>query len=335
MDHAPSHAAARPLFNSPGQVALDGWTTIRVAGKDRAAFLQNMCTNDVRSLVDGSGCEAFFTDVKGKIIAHAFVLAAADELLLVAVPGVAERLIPHLERYIIREDVQLVDQSAEIGWTLIAGQESTAAIGRIAAVETSAFPAVWSHSQVEIAGKPIRLVRCDLPWPGGFLAACLSKSCEQFRGELAACGAPPCADDDWQALRIESGWPLEGVDFDGTNFPQEVGRDAQAISFRKGCYLGQETIARIDSLGHVNKRLATVRLDVQTTTLPSDPELRADGQPVGRVTSSAQSSTLNALLGLAMVKRGFNDPGQRLTASAASAEIISTPACPPASRPAS
>jgi folate-binding protein YgfZ len=334
MDSALSHDAD-PLFTRPGHVSLEGWTTVRVAGKDRATFLHNMCTNDIRALAAGGGCEAFFTDVKGKIIAHAFVLASTDEVLLVAVPGVAERLNPHLERYVIREEVQLVDQTAKLAWTLIAGKGSTAAVGRLAGSENLTCHAAWSHSQTEIAGTPTRLVRCDLPWSGGFLVACPNTLCEQFRDNLAAAGAPPCADADWQALRVESGWPLEGVDFDGSNFPQEVGRDAQAISFRKGCYLGQETIARIDALGHVNKRLATIRIDSETASLPVGAELRADGQPVGHVTSSAWSPTLNATIGLAMVKRGFNDAGQQLTAAAAPAEIIPTPACPPASRAAS
>jgi folate-binding protein YgfZ len=320
-----------PLVDAPGQVPLDGWTTVRVAGKDRAAFLHNMCTNDIRSLADGSGRETFFTDVKGKIIAHAFVLAAADHVLLVAVPAVAERLIPHLERYIIREDVQLLDQTAELAWTLVAGSESAAAIGRLAGAENLTFPAAWTHSPAQVAGTPIRLVRCDLPWSGGFLAACPSESREPFRDNVTAAGAPPCRDADWHALRVESGWPLEGVDFDGSNFPQEVGRDAQAVSFRKGCYLGQETIARIDALGHVNKRLATIRVDGESTPLPSGAALQADGQPVGRVTSSAWSPKLGAQIALAMVKRGFNDPGQPLTAASASAEIIPTPACPPIS----
>ena len=331
MEPAPSHDADS-LFNRPGQFALDGWTTVRVAGEDRATFLHNMCTNDVRALADGSGCEAFFTDVKGKIIAHAFILATANEVLLVAVPGVAERLIPHLQRYVIREDVQLVDQSAELAWTLIAGRGSAEALGRLTGAENLTFPAGWSHLQSQIAGTPARLVRCDLPWQGGFLAACPSASDEQFRDNLVAAGAPPFRDADWHALRLESGWPLEGVDFDGSNFPQEVGRDAQAVNFRKGCYLGQETIARIDALGHVNKRLATIRVDGETNPTPWGAELRAEGQPVGRVTSSAWSPTLNAVIGLAMVKRGFNDPGQRLTAGAATAEIIPTPACAPASR---
>jgi folate-binding protein YgfZ len=154
--------------------------------------------------------------------------------------------------------------------------------------------------------------------------------CQQFRRILSEIGVPLCSEADWHALRIESGWPLQGVDFDDSNFPQEVGRDPQAISFRKGCYLGQETIARIDALGHVNKRLATIRIDGGLSPILIGSELRADGDPAGRVTSSAWSPTLNSMIGLAMVKRGFNEPGRRLTAADISAEVVPTPACSPA-----
>jgi folate-binding protein YgfZ len=328
MDSAPSHDVDPP-FSSAGHVALERWETVQVAGRDRATFLHNMCTNDIRALADGSGCEAFFTDVKGKIIAHTYILATADELLLIAVPGVAERLIPHLDRYVIREDVQLADRTTDYAWTLLAGRASAVAL-EVAAADPRTLSGPWSHVQTEVGGVRIRAVRCDLPWPGGYLAACTPDMCQQFRRILSEIGVPLCSEADWHALRIESGWPLQGVDFDDSNFPQEVGRDPQAISFRKGCYLVQETIARIDALGHVNKRLATIRIDGGLSPILIGSELRADGDPAGRVTSSAWSPTLNSMIGLAMVKRGFNEPGRRLTAADISAEVVPTPACSPA-----
>jgi folate-binding protein YgfZ len=113
------------------------------------------------------------------------------------------------------------------------------------------------------------------------------------------------------------------VDFDGSNLPQEVGRDAQAISFRKGCYLGQETVARIDALGHVNKRLCTVRLVAEAG---AGDELFVGDKSVGRVTSASYSPQLDTWLALAMVRRGHNEPGARLACHRQPAEVISTPA---------
>ena len=112
----------------------------------------------------------------------------------------------------------------------------------------------------------------------------------------------------WHAIRVEAAWPLWGVDFDGSNLAQEVGRDATAISFRKGCYLGQETVARIDALGHVNKKLIQVRFSGGDAPAVGA-ELSADGQTVGRVTSAAWSPRRQSPVALAMVKRGANETG--------------------------
>jgi folate-binding Fe-S cluster repair protein YgfZ len=104
-----------------------------------------------------------------------------------------------------------------------------------------------------------------------------------------------------------------------------VGRDAQAINFRKGCYLGQETVARIDALGHVNKRLCTVRLAGEAM---AGDELFAGGESVGRVTSASYSPRFDAWLALAMVRRGHNEPGARLAYRDQFVEVIATPAVP-------
>ncbi len=313
------------LTTGAGAVALEGWTTVRIAGVDRAAFLHNMCTADVRALAAGQGGEAFFTDVKGKIIGHAVILAGAEEHWLVGVPDQAARLIAHLDRYIIREDVQLSDHSVELTWTLIAGRQSAAAVERLSAGGAPAPTAPWAHREVEVAGIAVGFVRCPWPWSGGYLAACPAASAGDFRGILQAASVIPVANPAWTALRIESGWPMMEVDFDGANLPQEVGRDAVAINFHKGCYLGQETIARIDALGHVNKRLATVRLAGEAAPAVGA-ELESEGQAVGHVTSACWSPRLAAPLALAMVRRVHNDPGAQLTCAGKAAEVLPTPA---------
>jgi folate-binding protein YgfZ len=133
-----------------------------------------------------------------------------------------------------------------------------------------------------------------------------------------------CDEQAWQAIRLESGWPLFGVDFDGSNLPQEVNRDAQAINFRKGCYLGQETIARIDALGHVNKRLASVRIEGDEPAVGV--ELTADGKEAGRLTSVAWSPKFESWIGFAMLRRGVNDSGTKLACGNRPAEVLPTPA---------
>jgi folate-binding protein YgfZ len=282
---------------------LPGWTTVRLTGADRASFLHNMCTNDIKGLAVGGQCEAFLTDVKGKIVGHVFVFVEADQLLLLTVPGQAERIVSSLDRYVIREDVQLVDETATYEWAIDSGP---AAARHMAPQTTTRAPTL-----------DLLIGSCSLLWCGGL-----------WYGNPRPENVPtPTAGDEqlWHALRIESGWPLFGVDFDGSNLPQEVGRDTQAVSFRKGCYLGQETIARIDALGHVNKQLCTVRLAGEAA---AGDELFADGESVGRVTSSSYSPKLDAWLALAMVRRGHNAPGARLACRDQPADVIPTPAVP-------
>lgn len=131
-------------------------------------------------------------------------------------------------------------------------------------------------------------------------------------------------DDVWNALRIEAGLPLAGVDYGEGTLPQELSRDARAISFTKGCYLGQETVARIDAVGHVNKKLVGVKFTIASP--PSiDAELQKDEKPVGAITSLTYSPVLDAWLGLALVRRGSNEPGTKLDCGGEEAEVVALP----------
>jgi folate-binding protein YgfZ len=168
-------------------------------------------------------------------------------------------------------------------------------------------------------------------WPGGFLMGTKSQSGSAVAAAAIAAGAVAVADGAFQALRVESGWPLYDVDFNGSHLPQEIGREAVAVHFHKGCYLGQETIARIDALGHVNKRLATVRFAENRAVSPGC-ELTAKSQPVGHASSIAWSPQLKSALGLAMVRRGANEPGNQLACMGVTATVIETPAVAPMTR---
>jgi folate-binding protein YgfZ len=127
-----------------------------------------------------------------------------------------------------------------------------------------------------------------------------------------------------EIVRVESGVPMYGRDITDENLPQEVNRNAQAISFTKGCYLGQETVARIDALGHVNKLL--VGLKISGATVPTaGTELTAQGKVVGHVTSAVFSPRLNAPLALGYVRTGNNEVGNRVESPLGSAEVIALP----------
>jgi folate-binding protein YgfZ len=291
-----------------GVVRLRDWSTVGVTGADRASFLHNMCTNDVKRLAVGEGCEAFFTDVKGKTVAHGFLLAGEGAIEIVMVPGTGAGLIAQLDRYVIREDVVLSDKSPETAWLLLFGEQAGDVLAKVAGADAPALAVGWNHGTFAVGGVSATIVRCELPWMGGFLVGVPREAADATKRELAAAGSVVGGETLWDTVRVESNWPLWSVDFDATNLPQEVARDAQAISFRKGCYLGQETVARIDALGHANKHLAAIQFAGDAVPEPGT-ELLQGETPVGRVTSSCWSPRIAKPQAIAMVKRGANAAG--------------------------
>ena len=119
------------LTSSCGLVLLSNWTQLVIRGQDRVSFLHNMCTNNIRDLGAGTGCEAFCTDVKGKIVGHLLVMVEQEQLTLLTLPEQASKLIAHLERYIIREDVQFGETTSDFSWFFVCGPQAR---GRLAHV---------------------------------------------------------------------------------------------------------------------------------------------------------------------------------------------------------
>lgn len=286
------------LRDGAGFVELPGWTSVTFAGKDRQTFLNNFCTNEVKKLTAGQSCEAFITNVKGRTIGYGLVDCRADEVAFITVPGQAAALLPHFDRYIIREDVQLSDTSAARAYFYF-GADPQLPIGRWIA---------W-----DLLGRVT----------GGLLEVA-TEVAELIHGAEVAGDYSKCDLPAFEALRIEAGTPLFGMDFNDSNLPQEIGRDRQAISFTKGCYLGQETVARIDALGHVNQQLAGVRFDGSSLPAPGV-ELQKDGVTVGRVMSATFSPQLDAPLALAMVRRETNAVGTRIESADGAAEVVKLP----------
>ena len=321
MNREKFHQQYESLVHGSGTVALNEWTHLKIRGDDRTSFLHNMCTQDIHCLQPRNGCEIFLTDVKGHLVAHAFVLVEGSSVELVTVPCQASRIIEHLDRYIIREDVVLTDESASVAMLLICGKRSAADLDAATGGVVSSLVESWQHSQAMLKDVPVQIVKPGwLNVPSYLLLVPAKMQAEVLQG-LEAAGSEQLGAEVWDAVRIESGLPLWGVDFDNSHLPQEVARNEQAISFTKGCYLGQETIARIDALGHVNKQLVMVKFSSQE--IPSGgTELRSVDELVGAVTSSCWSPRWNCPLALAMVRRGSNTTGFRLQSACGEAEVL-------------
>ena len=316
----------RPIYNAltsaTGFVELDDWSCIEVTGADRAKFLHNMCTNDVLGLAPGQGCEAFFTDVKAHILAHVLITCRENSLVLTRSAPHADDLIGHLDRYVIREDVQLHDRTSDVRYLFVSGTNAGERLrGLVANFDVpSELAAPLPNAPVEVGGVSCALIRFPILAPAWLLESpriAIAQVCEQ----LATAGIMACDREAWDAVRIESGFPLDRVDITEQNLPQEIARDEQAINFKKGCYLGQETVARIDALGHVNQTLVGVKF-AGSQVPPRDMPLLADGKPAGRVTSACDSPHYEAPLALALVRRGHNSPGSQLQSELGEAEVV-------------
>jgi tRNA-modifying protein YgfZ len=309
------------LTQHAGFVPLDR-TQIELSGKDRASFLHNLSTNEVKKLAAGAGCEAFITSVQGKTLGHGFIFAEPEALVLDTVAGQSETLLKHLDHYLVCEQVVLADRSQEWFELLLAGADAEAIVARLWQVTLPELR--LSHATVPAEGRTVRVRRVDMTPGSCFLVNVSRDDAEWLKSLLSDAGVRACAAPALEAARIEQGTPYFGQDLGDKNLPQELGRDNQAISFIKGCYLGQETVARLDALGHVNKSLVGVRF--AATTVPEvGSELRSGDQVVGQVTSATYSPQLGAPLALAYVRAGHNQAGTRLSSVAGEAEVVGLP----------
>lgn len=313
------------LKQSAGMVDFAERTQIELLGDDRASFLQGLCTNDIRKLSPGDGCEAFITNVQGKIIGFVLVFSGPHSLVVETVPGQGERLRQHFDKYLIRSRVEIIDRSQEWGGWLLSGPHSEAILRQLTNHDNLPT-ALLASREATISHLRVWIRRVDIAGPVGFFVDCLRGDTAQIGSLLHKAGAHRCGREAFEVARIEAGFPLFGRDITEHNLPQEVARDKRAISFVKGCYLGQETVARIDALGHVNRTL--VGLHYLESHVPKvGATVLAGEEPVGTVTSAAWSPNLGAPIAMGYVRRGYNVPGTRLASNIgpAEVEVISLP----------
>jgi tRNA-modifying protein YgfZ len=307
------------LTSGVGFSHLAGRTIIDVTGADRTQFLQSFTTNDIKKLSPGRGCEAFITSTQGKTLGHVLIICEAEKYVFDTAPGQAAALISHFDRYIITEDVIFSDRTAQLCDILVAGSEAMALLDSV----TGANPPkeLYASVPVDVAGRRAFLICAEYAGPTSFFLQTSIDDATAIQTALSAAGAVPCEVPAVDSARLEAGVPLFGLDITPDNLPQEVARDDRAISFTKGCYLGQETVARIDAVGHVNRLLVGLKFSGEEMPASGLPLLAAD-QQVGHVTSSAWSPRLSAPLALGYVRRANAKPATQLASAIGPAEVI-------------
>lgn len=284
---------------------LSDRTQIEITGADHAKFLHGFCTNDIKSLQPGQGCEALLTNIKGRVLGHFFVFASPQSLWLDTVPGQEEAIIAHLDRYLIREDVQLIGRTAERGNLLVTGPHAAQLL-----MLDEGLPMYGSAAR-EAFGSPFEIRRVDILNEPGFLLSIPRSSLETTRSSLQMVGCRMGSAEEFETRRIEAGFPCYGRDITEDNIAQEVARTKQCISFTKGCYLGQEPIARLDAMGHTNKELRRIVFSSGSQPTTGTPLLAAaSDDEAGVVTSVAPLPNTNGeVAAIGFLKTRFSTAG--------------------------
>jgi folate-binding protein YgfZ len=276
-----------------------------LTGEDRVRFLHGMVTNDVEALKAGQGCHAAMLTTKGKMLADLVIHADAESLTLVLDFALREKIRTALDKHIVMDDVELADVSDGVV-TGVYGDEAAAVVAAAIGADAARLRALPNYGwivggmvgQARVAQTP------ELGLPGFHV----------FGAAVAAPQAEVLSAEAYEALRIEAGTPRYGVDMGEDRLPIEAGI-ADAVSFTKGCYLGQEVIARATNLGHINRKLVGLWLDGEVPATPLD-KLSAPSRPdAGFVTSSIRSQRFGRAIALAYVHRTLWDPGTELTLS--------------------
>jgi folate-binding protein YgfZ len=295
-------AEYRALRDAAAIVDLGFRAIVRAVGPDRVAFLHGMLTNDVEHLAPGAGCSALLLTIQGRVTADLRVSALDDALLLDVDVRARDDLVQALEKLIIADDVEL--QAPEEPFTLI-GLEGP----RVDAMLPGAPRAPWAHAEIAVGGIAARVVRASELRGPGFVLHVPARQAATVWDALAAAGGRPCGMEALEGRRVEVGVPRIGLDMDGKTLALEVPVE-EAISQTKGCYLGQEVIARGTARGHVNRRL--VGLVLEGAEPPSGAPLVRDGKEAGHLTTVARAFGLGRPAALGFVRREHWEAGTEL-----------------------
>jgi len=330
------------LREAAGVLDLGFRSRVSLTGADRARFLHGQVTNDINRLRPGDGCYAALVTAKGKMESDLNIYALQDELLLDFEPGLTQKISQRLEKYIVADDVQVVDVAPHYGLLSVQGPKAenvVKALGIFAELPAKPFQSVkvsdnmlgeiYLTAQTRISSQPGGAHGATRPAIDGFDLFVPMNSLGAVADKVIAAaksiGGRACGWDALEIARIEAGIPRFGLDMDETNIPLECGIEARAVSYQKGCYIGQEVINRIHSIGHVNKELRGLRLANDLQTLPhKGDKLFHDGKEVGYVTSAAKSPAVGANLALGYVRREANAPGTDLVLRTITGETKAT-----------
>jgi tRNA-modifying protein YgfZ len=283
------------LRTDVGMIDTSERGAVMVTGPDAWSYLQSLVSADLDTVGDGEGVHSLLLTPQGKLDVDFRLLRVGDEAWLDCDPGFGEQLAASLLRFRIRVKCDVTDRTASWGSL---GVRGPAAIHAASALDVQVPAAPHAHVAFEDA------VVVRAPWPGGdgFDVVGPPATVGAAMDRLSAAGVTVCSAEAFEALRIEAGVPRQGFDLDEKTIPQEAFLERDAVSFTKGCFLGQELVCRIDTRGHVNKYLR--KLTEIEDTPPRGAEIVAGDKVVGTVTSTGPA------VALGYVRREVEPPAQ-------------------------
>jgi len=300
---------------------------IVISGADRSSYLQGLLTNDIAALSAGSGCYTAYLTAQGRMIADAWVYELGDVMLMIVDAGVASSLVARLDQFIFSEDVQLGDVSGTFAQTGIVGPASAAIVEQITGVAAARLDGLPEHGNLrtDVRGAPVIITRTTDAGEPGFDLFVERSGPITLDADLERTGIPALDQETAAAIRIEAGIPKFHRDMDEDTIPLEAGIESRAISFTKGCYVGQEVIIRVMHRGHGRVARRLVGLSLADDVPPPAVPVRSGEREVGHVTSAAFSPGLDRPIALAYVHRDFVAPGTELNVEGGVALVSALP----------
>lgn len=301
-----------------------------VSGTEAVRFLNGLITNDIKALEDGAWMLAAFPNAQGRLLAVVRVLRRGDKFWFDTGAVTREKVFQNLFRFTMAGDFQVHDLSDEYRVLSVQGVKAAETVEKVLG---RAAGRVEKNKFVEAAfgGRPVTVVRASHLAETGFDLFVAAEEFDNLQHAFTENGAVEIGDDAFEVLRVEAGTPRYGADMDETTVVLETGLD-EAVNFNKGCYIGQEIIARIHFRGHVAKKLTGLIFEESETAAAASPdglknaELRsADGKNAGIITSTAFSPLLGRIVALAYVRYAFLANGTKLQVGDQTATVSGLP----------
>lgn len=325
--YADAEAEYRALANGPALVDRSYRSLLEVTGADRAGWLHNLTSNEVKNLSPGEGNYTFALNIKGRILFDLVILVREEALWIDLDSIFVETACTHFEKYKIVEDVVIANRTAAYTRFGLVGESARKRLADMGA-SNAASMSRFASTQLGLDDTTVPIFRSDFCGPFAVeLFIPTDRAVELWQSLCAPTGAHqwiPVGDDAVQRHRIEAGLPWPGREITEEYLPAETGQYERGVSRAKGCYLGQEIVERMRSRGVVARRLVGLRLEKdQFPELPA-PLASEPGTIVGELTSAYGASAGDAAIGLGYVKSGSAAPGTLLTASIGEQTVSAT-----------